>query len=168
MVYSGSFLGRLLFPRIELPVSRTFGPPEVWEMSLMMKEHNVDASAKGAASFFMACSGNPSTAMKILPAAAMRAKGYSDTKAIDQALQMQVRWEVEKLKGGVSAAAPAALSAAAVIVTLSPTVTTRALALIPPEIVNSTLPLDLPLPPRTMHRTSQGETLLLMIVQISR
>ncbi len=32
-VHSGSFLGRLLFPRSELPISRTFGPPKVWEMS---------------------------------------------------------------------------------------------------------------------------------------
>jgi hypothetical protein len=57
---------------------------------------------------------------------------------------MQVRWEVEKLKGGVSAAAPAALSAAAAMVALSSTVTTRALRLIPPEDTNSMLRLDLP------------------------
>ena len=116
------------------------------------KEHNVDAHAKGAASFFVACVGNPATILKI--PADMRAKGYSDTEAVDQALQMPVHREVEKLKGEVSAAVPAALSAAAVMVTLSSTVTTRALALIPQEDANSTLMLDLPLPPRKTHRTS--------------
>ena len=85
---------------------------------------------------------------------AMRAKGYSDTKAIDRALQMQVRQEVEKLKGEVSAAAPAGLSAAAAMVTLSLIVMPRVLVLILPEDANSTLPLHLPSPPRKTHRTS--------------
>ena len=67
---------------------------------------------------------------------------------------MQVRREVKKLKGGVSAAALAALSAVAVMAAMSSMVTTRALALILLEDANSTLPLDLPLPPRKMHRTS--------------
>jgi hypothetical protein len=57
---------------------------------------------------------------------------------------MQVRQEAKKLKGGVSAAALAALSAAAVMVALSLMVTTRALALIPSVEANSTLQLDLP------------------------
>ena len=121
-------------------------------MSSTRKEHNVDARAKGVASFFVACSGNPATTVKI--PVAMRAKGYSDTEVVDQALQMQVHREVKKLKGRVSAAAPAALSAAAVMVALSLTVMIRAIALIPPEVSNSTLPLDLPLPLRTMHRMS--------------
>ena len=84
-------------------------------MSSTRKEHNVDARAKGVASLFVACSSNPATIVKI--PSAMRANGYSDTKTFDRALQMQVR----------SAAAPAALSAAAVMVR------TRALVLIPPE-----------------------------------
>ena len=61
---------------------------------------NVDACMKGVASLFVACSGNPVTTVKI--SAAMRAKGSSDTEAVDQALQMQVCWEVEKLKGSCS------------------------------------------------------------------
>jgi hypothetical protein len=108
-------------------------------MSSTRNEHNVDACVKGAASFFMACSGNPVTTLKI--PAAMRAKGYSDTEAIDRALQMQVHWEVEKLKG-----ASATLSTVALMVTLSLMVTTRAHTLILPEDANSTWPLDLPLP----------------------
>ena len=88
MVLSGSFLGRLLFLQIELPKSRTFSPPKVREMSSTRREHNVGAHAKGAASFFMACFGNPVTTLKI--PAAMRAKENSDTKAVNQALQMQV------------------------------------------------------------------------------
>jgi hypothetical protein len=50
-------------------------------MSLTRKEHNVDARAKGAASFFVACSVNSAMTVKI--PAVMRAKGYSDTKAFD-------------------------------------------------------------------------------------
>ncbi len=95
----------------------------------------MDACAKGAASFFVACSSNPERTLKI--PAAMRAKRYVDTKAIDQALQMQVSWEVEKLNG-----ASATLSAAAAMVALTLTDRTRALAFILPEDVNSTWPLD--------------------------
>ena len=122
-----------------MPVGRTFGPQKVQEMSSSRKEHNVDACVKGAASFFMAYSGNPVTTLKI--PAAMREKGYSDTEAVDRALQKQVHWEVEKLKG-----ASATLSAVALMVTLSLMVTTRAHTLILPEDANSTWPLDLPLP----------------------
>ena len=97
MVYSGSFLGRLLFLRIELPISRAFSPPKVQEMSSTRKVYNVNAHTKGAVSFFVACSDNPATTLKI---PAMRAKGYSDTEAVDKALQVQLRWEVRKLKKG--------------------------------------------------------------------
>ena len=45
-------------------------------MSLTRKEHSVDAHTKGAASFFVACSGNPETTLEI--PAAIRAKWYSD------------------------------------------------------------------------------------------
>jgi hypothetical protein len=67
---------------------------------------------------------------------------------------MQVPREVNKLKGRVSAAVSATLSAAAAMVALSSTVTTRAIALIPLEDANITLLLDIPLLPREMHRTS--------------
>ncbi len=63
--------------------------------------------------------------------------------------------EVEKLKGGVSAAVPAALSAAALMAALSSTIMTRALALIPSEDANITLPVDLPLPPEKTLTTSR-------------
>jgi hypothetical protein len=117
-------------------------------MTSTRKEHNVDARAKGAVSFFVACSSNPTRTLKI--SAAMRAKGYSDTKAVNRALQKQVRWGVKKL-----IRASATLSAVAAMVTLSLTVTTRALAMILPEDANSTWPLDIPLPPRKTHKTSQ-------------
>ena len=122
------------------------------------KEHSVDARAKHEVSFFVACSGNPATTVKI--PAAMRAKGYSDTSAVDRVLKMQVCREVEKLKGGVSAAALAALCAAAVMVALSLTVMTKARALILPEDANSTLPLDLPSPPRKTHAEQATSTKL--------
>ena len=83
---------------------------------------------------------------------------YSNVKAVDQSLQMQVQQELEKYKGSLSVAAPAALSAAPAMVTLSMTVTTKtkALALILSEDANCLVPLDLlTLPPRKMHRTSR-------------
>ncbi len=119
--------------------------------SRLTKEHNVDACAKGVVSFFVTCQNNPATTMKI--SAAMRAKGYSDTEAVDQALQMQVCQVVDKLKGGVSAAALAALSSVAAMIALSLMVATRARALIPLEDGNSMVPLNLLLmPPRELHR----------------
>ena len=58
---------------------------------------------------------------------------------------MQVHQEVEKLNGGVSAAAPAALSVAAAMVVLSSTtVMTRALALILLEVLTACFRLILP------------------------
>jgi hypothetical protein len=42
----------------------------------------------------VACSGSPATTVKI--PAAMRAKGYSNTEAVDWALHLQVHWQVKK------------------------------------------------------------------------
>ncbi len=137
----GSFLGWRLCLLIALPVIRTFSPPKVREMSSTRKDYKVDDQVKRRPSSSLACDKNHVT--RLLITTAMRAKGYSDTKAVDQALQMHVHQEVKKLKGGVSAAAPAALSAVAAMVVLSSMVTTRAHALIPPEDASSTLPLGL-------------------------
>jgi hypothetical protein len=75
-------------------------------MTLKRGEHHVDCHAKKAAIFFVACGPNPATRLKIPDA--MRLKGYSPNEATDQALQMQVRREVENFAGpGPSAPAAA-------------------------------------------------------------
>ncbi len=60
----------------------------------------------------------------------------------------------QKLNGGVSAAALAALTAAAMMVALSAMLTKRALASMPLEDVNCLVLLSPPLPPIKMHKTS--------------
>jgi hypothetical protein len=63
-------------------------------MSSKRREYKVDDRAKKAAVFFRACKANPDTRLSI--PAAMRAKGYSDVKAVDQILVQQVRRESQK------------------------------------------------------------------------
>jgi hypothetical protein len=58
-------------------------------MSSKRKEYKVDAHAKKAALFFLACEPNPVTRLSI--PAAMRAKGCTDVEAADQILIQQVR-----------------------------------------------------------------------------
>jgi hypothetical protein len=65
-------------------------------MSSKRKEYKVDARAKKAALFFLACEPNPVTRLSI--PAAMRAKGYSDSEAADRILVQQVRRESQKNK----------------------------------------------------------------------
>ena len=65
-------------------------------MSGKRKEYKVDARARKAALFFLACGPNPDTRLSI--PAAMRAKGYSDAEAADRILVQQVRRESQKNK----------------------------------------------------------------------
>ena len=57
-------------------------------MSSKRKEYKVDARAKKAALFFLACETNPVTRLSIPLAIA---KGYSDLEAADRILVQQVR-----------------------------------------------------------------------------
>ena len=58
----------------------------------------MDRRAKKAVLFFVACDANPDTRVKIPDA--MRINGYSPSEAAaDRLLQMQVRCEVDKIKG---------------------------------------------------------------------
>jgi hypothetical protein len=87
----------------------------------------------------------------------MRAKRYSEEEAVNWTLQQQVCWEVDSMKQAayVAAAAPEALTNAAMMVTLSATPRTRsALSLVSLEDMTSLLALSLPLPPRKTHRIS--------------
>ena len=65
-------------------------------MSGKRKEYKVDAHARKAALFFLACEPNPDTRLSI--PAAMRAKGYSDAEAADRILVQQVRRESQNIK----------------------------------------------------------------------
>ena len=57
-------------------------------MTSRRREYHVDCHAKKAASFFMAFEPNTATRVKIPNA--MRIRGYSQSEAANQALQMQV------------------------------------------------------------------------------
>jgi hypothetical protein len=59
-------------------------------MSLKKKEYKVDAHAKKAALFFLACKANLATRLSI--PAAMRTKGYLDVKAVDRIFAQQVHY----------------------------------------------------------------------------
>ncbi len=65
-------------------------------MSSKRKEYKVDARAKKAALFFLACEPNPVTRLSI--PAAMIAKGYTDVEATNQILVQQVRRKSQKIK----------------------------------------------------------------------
>ena len=79
---------------------------------------------------------------------------YSRDETVNRTLQMQVRREVEKLKGNVSTSALAVLSAVNVMVALSSTTVTR-LALISMEESNDgTSTLSFPSPLKKTQKTS--------------
>jgi hypothetical protein len=104
-------------------------------MSSKRKEYHVDCHAAKAAKFFSHI--NPDMRIKI--PAAMMTKGYSDEESKNRTLQMQVRREVEKIRGLDPPHPPEAVAAAAMaLLTLSapPNVTRVTLA---------TITLDAPL-----------------------
>ena len=114
------------------------------------RKNGADARAKKAAQLFMACEGNPDPTGRLSIPDVMRLRGYSHDEAINRTLQMQVRREVEKLRGNASTSAPAVLSAANAMITLaSATVTRTALASISPEDNN-----DGPSPLKKTRKTS--------------
>ena len=109
------------------------------------RKNGADACIKGAASLFLACESNPADPARSLSIPnVMRVKGYSEDKAVNCTLQMQVRQEVGKLKCNDSASAPAVLSAATTMVQLSAKVMTTALTTIMPGDIDGLLMLSLP------------------------
>jgi hypothetical protein len=68
-------------------------------------------------SFIVACEPNPATRVKIPNA--MRIKGYSPSKASNEALQMQVHHKVEKIKGEAGSGPPAPAAASLVLALVS-------------------------------------------------
>jgi hypothetical protein len=116
-----------------------------------------------AAIFFVACEPNTATRVKIPDA--MRIRGYSQSEAANRALQMQVRREVEKIKGEAIPGPPAP-EAAAVSALLSLSTTANvgrvALAVITPvpaagPILLAARVAALPSPPRKTRKTSHQE-----------
>jgi hypothetical protein len=111
----------------------------------------------------MACEPNTATRVKILDA--MRIRGYSQSKAANRGLQMQVHRKVEKIKGEAISGPPAP---EAVAVSALPSLSTTAnvgrvaLAAITPvpeagPILLAAEVAALPLPPRKTQKTSHQE-----------
>jgi hypothetical protein len=74
-------------------------------MTSRRREYHVDCRAKKVAIFFVACEPNTATRVKIPNA--MKIRGYSQSKAANRVLQMQVRCEAEKIKGEAIPGPPA-------------------------------------------------------------
>jgi hypothetical protein len=67
-------------------------------MSSGKQKNGADARAKKAALLFLACERNPDPTGRLSIPNVLRVKGYSEDKAVNHMLQMQVRREVEKLE----------------------------------------------------------------------
>jgi hypothetical protein len=63
------------------------------------KEYHVDCLAAKGAKFFLMCKSHINPDMRIKISAAMMANGYSDKESKNRTRQMQVRREVEKIRG---------------------------------------------------------------------
>ena len=110
------------------------------------RKNGVDARAKKAAQLFVVCKGNPDPTGRLSIPDVMRLRGYSQDEAINCTLQMQVRREVEKLKGNVSTSASDVLSAANMMVALSSTTVTRLASILPEKSNDGTSTLSFPSP----------------------
>jgi hypothetical protein len=132
-------------------------------MTSRRREYHVDCRAKKAAIFFVACEPNTATRVKIPNA--MRIRGYSQSEAANQALQMQVRRKVEKIKGEAipGPPAPEAMTVSALLsLSITANVGRVALAAITPVPAAGSIFLAagvaaLPLLPRKMQKTSHQE-----------
>ena len=136
-----------------------------WDPILsQLEEYKVDARAKKAALFFLACEPNPVTRLSI--PAAMRAKGYSDAEAADRILVQQVHPESQKNKSNdnprpESAAASSLLALAMVASAAS---SRPALRTITPNLATAPIVTVagmnagiLPSPERKVRKTSHQE-----------
>jgi hypothetical protein len=127
------------------------------------REYHVDCRAKKAAIFFVACEPDTATRVKILDS--MRIRGYSQSKAANRALQMQVHCEAEKIKGEAIPGPPAPEAAA--VSALLPLSTTENVgrvafaAITPVPAAGPILPAAgvaaLPLPPSKTQKTLHQE-----------
>ncbi len=132
-------------------------------MTSRRREYHVDSRAKKAAIFFVACELNTATRVEIPDA--MRIRGYFQSKAANQGLQMQVRCKAKKIKGEAIPGPPAP-EAAAVSALLSLSTTANvgrvALAAMTPVLAAGPILLAarvaaLPLLPRKTQKMSHQE-----------
>ena len=133
-------------------------------MSSKRKEYKVDAHAKKAALFFLACDPNPVTRLSI--PAALRAKGYSDAEDADRILVQQVRRESQKNKSNnTSRLESAAVSSLLALATVATEASSRpALQTIMPNLTAASVVTVgginagiLPSPERKVRKTSHQE-----------
>jgi hypothetical protein len=68
-------------------------------MSSKRKEYHVDHHAAKVAEFFFVCESHINPDMRVKIPAVMMAKGYSNEESKNRTLQMQVRREMEKIRG---------------------------------------------------------------------
>jgi hypothetical protein len=135
-------------------------------MTSRRREYHVDCRAKKAASFFVACEPNTATRVKIPDA--MRIRGYSQSKAADRALQMQVRRKAEKMKGEAIPGSPTpeavAMSAMLPLSTTANLGRVALAAITPVPAAGPILPAArvaaLPSPPRKTQKNSHQEQIV--------
>jgi hypothetical protein len=100
------------------------------------KEYHVDCRAAKAAEFFLMCKSHIDPDMRMKIHAAMMAKGYSNEESKNRMLQMQIRRELEKIRGLDPPRPPEAVATAmmALLTLLAPLNATRVtLAMITPN-----------------------------------
>ncbi len=105
-------------------------------MSSKRKKYHVDCCAAKVAKFFLMCKSHIYPDMRIKNPAAMMAKEFSDEESKNRTLQMQVRREVEKIRGLDPPRPPeaVAVAATALLTLLAPLNATRGtLAMITPD-----------------------------------
>jgi hypothetical protein len=135
-------------------------------MTSRRREYHVDCRAKKAAIFFVACEPNTATRVKIPDA--MRIRGYSQSKAADRGLQMQVRREAEKIKGEAIPGPPTPEAAAvSVLLSLSTTANVGRVSLAAITPVPAAGPIllaagvaTLPSPPRKTQKMLHQEQIM--------
>jgi hypothetical protein len=133
-------------------------------MSSKRKEYKVNDCAEKAARFFAACKENPDTSVKVTEA--MRVRGYSNCKAANLMLQMQVHHAIKKIKGEVTIC-PEAVAAHSLLALLTAATATRpALWIIMPKqatalvlLVGGVYAGNLPSPERKVQKTTHQEQL---------
>ena len=113
------------------------------------RKNGADACAKKAALLFVECERNPNPTGRLSIPNVLRVNGYSEDEAVNRTLQMQVRREVEKLKGNSSASA-----AATAMLMLSTTTTTITTTSTTATTTISSESLDLPSPLKKTRQTS--------------
>jgi hypothetical protein len=136
--YSGIAVRLILFAHHKPDCTPLFLWSETENLRMLSKrkEYHVDCRAAKAAKFFLMCKSHIDPDMRIKIPAAMMAKGYSDKESKNRMLQMQVRREVEKIRGLDPPRPPEAVAAAATaLLTLSapPNATRVTLATITPD-----------------------------------